>query len=477
MIHVARPAAGGELTAAEQYGLDTLLDLSGLLRVEDPASPVVALHLNAQPVHLAHVIAGIAVQGGSDGVVHLPRGLLAQVTAIAGAGTEQGSDARDRHGRVPAAANPLVQAGAERLPIVSQWARALRAMVQQAAGPGGRRLVRYLQPWPDRRRWAAAFTHDVDVVAGWPAFTLLRLFELARGGEVRRAGRVLVAATTSIAGDPTWDGVREILEMEKGLGVRSTWFFLCGTPTVARWRVGDVTYDVTSKAARRIVTAVQGAGHELAVHGSFATVTDPDGFARERSSLAAVAAAPPGAGVRQHFLKMRPGATQARMRDAGFTYDATFGFSARNGFRLGVADVVAGWDAARGEATALDEVPLHWMDRAQSKYQGIENPRAWTEDALQLARRCQDVGGLWVGLWHPNLTGPLGYPGAPEAYAELLRTIANDPVRPAVDTLERLVAWRRRRRAARARRVTADGGVEWASPPMPLEDAEGRPID
>lgn len=473
MIRIALPAEGGNLTAAEQYGLDTLLDLSGLLRVEDAASPVVALHLNAQPVHLAHVIAGIAVQDGSDGVVHLPRALLAQVTAIAGAGTEQGSDARDRHGRVPAAANPLVQAGAERLPIVSQWARALRGMVQQAAVG---RPVRFLQPWPDHRRWAAAFTHDVDVVAGWPVFTALRLFELARGGEVRRAARVAAAAVASTLGDPTWEGVHQVLAMEEGHGVRSTWFFLCGTPTLARWRAGDVTYDVAGKAARRIVTAVGGGRHEIAVHGTFATALEAEGFVRERRRLAEASGGAPAAGVRQHFLKMRPGATQQWMRDAGFTYDSTFGFSDRNGFRLGVADVVGGWDAAGGQATTLDEVPLHWMDRAQSKYQGIESPRAWTEDALQLARRCQDVGGLWVGLWHPNLTGPLGYPGAPEAYAELLRTVVNDPMRPAVDTLERLVDWRRRRRAARARRVTADGAIEWASSPMPLEDAGGRPV-
>lgn len=180
--------------------------------------------------------------------------------------------------------------------------------------------------------------------------------------------------------------------------------------------------------------------------------------------------------MRQHFLKMRPGQTQARMQAAGFGYDATYGFSDRNGFRLGVADVVQGWDARAAAATTLDEVPLHWMDRAQSKYQGIEDPQAWIDEAADLAERCRAMGGLWVGLWHPNLTAPLGFPDAPAAYAELLRRIVDDANPPAVDTLERLVAWRRRRRAARARRIGPNGTVEWEGLPASIEDQEGRAI-
>lgn len=477
MIHVARPAAGGDLTAAEQYGLDTLLDLSGLLRVEEASSAVVTLHLTPEPAPLARLISGIAVQGGESGdAVRLPRELCAHVTAIAGAGTEQASDASDRHGRVPASANPLVAAGVERQPVVSAWAQALRASVEGAAG---RKPVRYVSPWPDGRRWAAAFTHDVDVVAGWPAFTLLRLLDLARGGEARRMTRVAAAALGSVAGDPVWEGVRDVLAVEKAHGVRSTWFFLSGNPTLARWRTGDVTYAIASRPARRILEAVAAGGHEIAVHGTFATSADGDAFARERNALAAVSGQGAPRGVRQHFLKMRPGATQTRMVAAGFSYDATYGFADRNGFRLGVTDIVGGWDARLGMPAALDEVPLHWMDRAQSKYQGIEDPKEWVEDALQLAGWCRRTQGVWVGLWHPNLTAPLGFPDAPAAYAELVRSIVASAERPAVDTLEHLVAWRRRRRVVRARRVGANGAVEWGggSAPVPLEDAKGRPVD
>lgn len=472
MIRVDVPAEG--LTPAEEYGLDTLLDLSGLLRVEDPSAPVVVLRLTPAPTPMEQLLKGIA--GGTivDGSVGLPRELLTHVTAIAGAAAEQGTDRTDRHGRVPADANLLVEWGVERVPIVSQWARSLRVMVQQAAGM---RPVRYLVPWPGGKRWAAAFTHDVDVVAGWPVFTVLRLLELLRGGHLSRAGRVAWAAAGSVLRSPAWQGVRDVLGAEEAHGVRSTWFFLCGRRTLDTWRRGDVTYAIRSRGARRIVAAVSAAGHELAVHGSFTTATRDDAFADERNALLSVSGgARAAAGVRQHFLKMRPGRTQAGMQRAGFAYDATYGFSDRNGFRLGVADVVRGWDARANTVTALDEVPLHWMDRAQSKYQGIEHPGAWIDDAMDLAQRCRALGGLWVGLWHPNLTGPLGFPDAPAAYVDLLQRIVEDPNPPAIDTLGKLLEWRRRRRGARARRVGANGVVEWADLPAPLEDQEGKAI-
>src|SRR2546430_17478224 len=40
------------------------------------------------------------------------------------------------------------------------------------------------------------------------------------------------------------------------------------------------------------------------------------------------------------FRSIHPGVTERAMAEAGFWYDSTFGFPDRNGFRLGVADVV-----------------------------------------------------------------------------------------------------------------------------------------
>jgi hypothetical protein len=182
--------------------------------------------------------------------------------------------------------------------------------------------------------------------------------------------------------------------------------------------------------------------------------------------------------VRQHFLRMRPGHTHAAMQEAGFAYDATYGYPDRNGFRLGVADVVPAW---LGEAPSrFSTVPLVWMDRALSKYRGIEDPDLWVTDALELAATCRAVEGLWVGLWHPNLVPALGFPGAPVAFGRLLQGLTAET--PYVAPLSRLTAWRQARRAMRARRATPDGRVELVTPErsewvVALEDERGRVVN
>lgn len=275
-----------------------------------------------------------------------------------------------------------------------------------------------------------------------------------------------------------WRAARTLLAQEKERGVRSTWFVLCGTPTFATRRAGDLTYRPDGDKATRLLQAVVSAGHEMALHGSFETGDRPAAFAEQRVRLERLVGRPV-TGVRQHYVRMAPGATQRGMLDAGFSYDATFGFPDRNGFRLGVADVVPWWDAGAEMATGLEQVPLMWMDRAQSKYQGIEDPDAWIDDAAALAAEVRAVDGAWVGVWHPNLAPALGFPGAADAYARLLDLLlAADPW---ITTLEPMVAWRRWRRSARAVGLTPAGlvdvSMEGASPyHLQVEDGDGRPV-
>lgn len=433
-----------ELGPVSRWALDVLVDQSRVLVVEDPTADVVTLDVGDR-------------DQVTDGRITVATSALADVANVAGAETERQSSARDRHGRVPSSANPLAATGRERRPVITEAAVALQQSVRQAAG---RRCVRLIAPWPDGKRWAAAFTHDVDVVAGWAVFTALRLAELLRKGEFGRAARVTAAALGAASlGDPAWRGMRDVLAREKDTGVPSTWFLLCGTPTVSTWRAGDLTYIPESRAVGRLLDALATAGNEVGLHGSFATYESAEVFAEQRHRLSHLVGAV--SGVRQHYLRMRPGPTQAAMRQAGFAYDATFGFPDRNGFRLGVADVVP------SRVEGLDEVPLVWMDRALSKYRGIEDPAAWVDDALELAATARAVDGLWVGLWHCNLTPPLGYPGAPEAYGRLLAEITRQD--PYVATLDRLVAWRRARRSVRARTVAPDGRCELTDPTIRLE--------
>ena len=450
------------LPAARRFACDLLLDLSRLVRVESTDAPLVRLVLSPSSVDGVRTVRDLLSwrPRAANGAIQFGDDTLALVADLAAARSEQSSTDADRYGRVPSRVNAIVAEGLERTPILDLLASRTAEAVETAAGT---RHFRRLPPWPTGASWAAALTHDLDVVAWWPLFAALRWMELARGARLRILSRALAAAARAVSGDPVLEAVRAILAAEEDYEVRSTWFVLAGEPTFSTFRRGDVTYRLDSKRGRAVLDQVVAGAHEVGLHGSFATYRHADAFRAERTR-AATASRRPIDGVRQHFLRMRPPDTQYAMAAAGFAYDATFGFPDRNGFRLGTASPVPAWDAKGACMIDIDLAPLTWMDRAMSKYGGVQDPARWIDDALTLAQTVREVNGMWVGLWHPNLTEALGYPGAPEQYRRLVRELraAGAYIAP----LGGLLAWRRRRRAFRVRHVAADGSLRSNDPEL-----------
>lgn len=466
---IAVQAPHSPLAPVEAFGLETLLDLSRLIPAPVPDPRLPALRIVPGPSDPADDVATIAVSPGRAGTeVLITTGLLAAAGRLAGAWVEQGSALEDRHGRTPSHANPICAGGRWREALVSRAGVALREAV--AAVAPERAALRLVPAWPEGRSWAAILTHDLDLVAGWPLAAGLRVTELLRHGAPLQAARVVAAGAGAIAGAPVERAMHRLLERLGAAGVRSTWFILCGTPTLATWRRGDLTYRPESPRVRKLLESVRAAGHQVGLHGSFATRTDAVLLAGQRTRLEALVDGPVRA-VRQHFLRMRPGATQRAMVEAGFTVDATFGFADRSGFRLGTADLVPAWDREHDRALPLAELPLHWMDRTLSKYAGVEDPEAWVADGLERAAEAETVGGAWCGLWHPNLSTPLGFPGAEAAFDQLLAGLASR--RPWFATVHEAVEWRQLRRAVRA----APGGEGFVAPrALPVVDLGGATV-
>ncbi len=459
------------LRPAERFGLDVLIDLSRLLVAERADCDIVRLTVIDRPyseMPVADLLPSAALER-AHGEVRVTTAALLAVAEVAGGAIEQRSGAVDRHGRVPAEENPLVAAGQSRKPLVSILATELR---RAAAAVAERRPLRFLAPWPGGYRWAALVTHDLDVVEWWALFPLLRMAELGRKRAWRLTARVALAARRSMGKDPVSRGVHTVLQLEAHHGIPATWFVTCSEPSLRSMVTGESTYRPDSPATHRILSAVIQAGREIGLHGSFATVGDAGLMASQRRWLSRLTHRPIS-GTRQHVLRMRPGVTQRAMVKAGFDYDATWGFADRNGFRLGVADVLPAWDASRESPMPLDLVPLIWMDRPSS---GGEVPQSWIQDGLELARECRAVEGAWVGLWHPNLTEALGFPGAEPAFVRLLETLASD--RPYFASARKIVEWRRFRRSVRATRISADGRVTLTAlaghPIVAVEDAAGN---
>lgn len=444
------------------------MDLSRLLPADSAVGGVlrVVLDASAPAPPLAGMAAGASGWSESDGVIRIAPALLDTIADVVAAGAEQRSARSDKHGRVPAEENALVKSRLDRELVLQAFAARFReAAVRMAES----RPVRLLAPWPAGHRWAVGLSHDLDVVAWWGLFTGYRTIELLRHADFGRLARSWWAALRSVHRNAASNGVAQLLALEGAAQVPSTWFVLCGTPTFATFAAGDLTYHPESARARIMISRVGAAGHEIGLHGSFETSRRPAAFAEQRDRLATLTGSA-ATGVRQHFVKLRPGSTHQQMAASGFAYDASMGFSDRNGFRLGVADVVPAWSAAEERPLDLDLVPFAWMDRALSKYSGIEQPLRWVSDGMELAERCQAAEGLWAGIWHPNLVPPMGFPDAPEANAALIGELKSR--NPWFATHRDLTAWRRARRSAMAVAVDGAGKVTArtsAPSPLPLD--------
>src|SRR6185436_6981067 len=127
MLRVARDPGAPPLSGAHQYGLERLIDLSRLVLLEGPGE-VVELRVTGGAETLA-LPAAVESRWGitsRDGIVEVPRAVLALVTAVAGAEREHRSPYRDRHDRVPATENQLVVDHLEREPVLGRAAAAFR---------------------------------------------------------------------------------------------------------------------------------------------------------------------------------------------------------------------------------------------------------------------------------------------------------------------------------------------------------------
>jgi peptidoglycan/xylan/chitin deacetylase (PgdA/CDA1 family) len=179
-------------------------------------------------------------------------------------------------------------------------------------------------------------------------------------------------------------------------------------------------------------------GHEIAVHGIDAWRDSDLG----RAELAVIrdATGSSDAGVRMHWLYFDAGSFSA-LEEAGFSYDATFGYNDTIGFRAGTAQVFAPLGAKR-----LLELPLQVQDTAL-----LYPTRMHLRPAEALAA-CGDLiaevaehGGVATISWHERSLSPERLWGRVYAGVLGLLRARNADVRTAGE----VVAWFRARRDIR----------------------------
>lgn len=309
---------------------------------------------------------------------------------------EERDGTRDAHGRFPARAygGDLLKPAAETL----------------------RERLGLPPPRPLGAQFAVGLTHDVDVVWRWTWLGVRGALWRARRGDLRQLGELAHAPLHRVRGTDPWWRFRELLEVERRLGARSTFFVL----TANRVPEDGLAPDVYERLRPRLVEELRAGGAEIGLHPSYRAADEAALLEEELASLESLAG--PVQGVRYHYLRLDPHRNIEPLAQR-FDYDSTLGFADGLGFR-GSARPFRPWDVERDEPFDLVEIPMAAMDAtlAELHYLGL-TPEAASRRVDALLDRAAELGAAFSVIWHTERFDPATARGWDRLYFRLIEGV------------------------------------------------------
>ena len=204
-----------------------------------------------------------------------------------------------------------------------------------------------------------------------------------------------------------------IMDLEEKLGVRSTFFFLHESYPVnlfkpKSWRIGLGYYNIQIPRIQEIIRELDRKGWEIGLHGSFRSHRDTALLQSEKKILEGIVNHPVS-GVRQHYLNLSE-KTWELQANAGFLYDASFGFTNDIGFRDNRLTAFKPFDSRE-----FFVVPLALMD---SCVMGKSDPLAAATAIIEKAE-CNE--GCLVLNWHQRIFNKYEFPGYIDLYIKIIQ--------------------------------------------------------
>lgn len=375
---------------------------------------------------------------------------------------------RDADDRPSLAGAPGWRRNSLAVAVVSRYARLLTRALAAAAEAAEVPLLRF-RPWPGGAPFALALSHDVDRLAAPRRREMLRaLLRSARGGA--RAGYSLWAV---IRGAVPFKSLPALMAAEEVAGGVSTFF-------VGSVRRGPMDYDYNLDAVTPLAQEIAAAGREVALHSSYYSAQNKDALAFERWSLAAQTEAEI-VGVRGHYLRLAGNGAWAALEEAGFEYDASFGFPAGAGFRGGAAHPYRPYNGADDRPYNFVLIPMAIMDGTLYQYLRLDREGAYAY-AQKVLDEAAAVGGVASLNWHYRAFKGGAFPAWGVSFGRLVRYALAAGARPmthrAIADRYRLnavlIATPAGRRGYNVEAPSEDADIVWE--PLPgwrLADGEG----
>jgi peptidoglycan/xylan/chitin deacetylase (PgdA/CDA1 family) len=267
--------------------------------------------------------------------------------------------------------------------------------------------------WPKLQRKSRTskflMSHDVD----WPFYvvgkTALQKLKEVMADIIKRqsfdsaykkAKAMWKTRSGNLDEDP-FNTFRWIMEQSEKAGIRSAFYFI--TQETAHGLDGN--YSMYDPEIKQLLGEIHHRGHEIGLHPSYHTYTNPERIKQQFDILLEVTQAngiyQERWGGRQHYLRWNAPETWQYWEDAGLDYDSTLSYSDKPGFRCGVCYEYSVFNLATRKHLKLKERPLIVMEQTIffAACMGLKG-----QEALKMIKhfyeQCMRFNGDFTLLWH-----------------------------------------------------------------------------
>lgn len=244
--------------------------------------------------------------------------------------------------------------------------------------------------YPDGKEFAVCLTHDID------AINYSRMGIITNTGKHILNGQIKDACQRPFCNiiknwNPWWN-FKEIMDLEEEYGAKST-FFIMGLEE------GDQDFNYRAEDLSHELGNIVDRGWEVGLHGGHEAYNNHKVLTREKSALEK-ALGKEVVSYRNHFLRFRVPDTWEILREAGFKYDATFGYADCTGFRNGMCHFYKPFNLNADRFIDIYEIPMIIMDGSLfNSYMRLDIERAW-----DIIKQFIDVTAKFKGtvsiIWH-----------------------------------------------------------------------------
>jgi hypothetical protein len=276
------------------------------------------------------------------------------------------------------------------LPIVDEYALLIRnALVGFMPGLEIRRSRGKIIP-----------TYDIDDLQRFGS--IIRNIQTIIGGDIFNRRNLPLAINSfcqsirtfyNRKNDPNILAITQLLKVSQKSEMSSIFFF----KAVKKGQQG-FSYDIISKEARYCIDLIKDSGMTIGLHGSYYSFNNSDTLNREKELLESIYCKPIISG-RQHYLRFEIRDTIRVWQRCFLEQDSTLGYSDVFGFRCGTCHEYNLYDFENDTTSSVKELPMILMDLTIMR-EMKENPRVGLGIFEKLYKRCLDVEGNFVFIWH-----------------------------------------------------------------------------